>query len=541
MLDWLNNLGKKPDHPMHNIEEADRLLSGLSEEPLKAIEEVTSWLTTLTSATGFDLTTHIDVIKLVDETGRPFEPALNQIFLTSLTLTEFERLRHWQTALQFWERLADAYRLCFDELQRNPKLLRAHPDLLLLLIVRMMRAHVSHAKVLRLRYVAVDERLWKTLFDLYKMSEEAGCDNQQIRSYADDTAATTARQELLRALMLDAVAPESMPPAQIELAARIVARYVDACLFKPTPGAGCNWYVDLAQPRRPEHATGVTALQPTMRFFGAGIVIVKIGEVIRRLSSEPGAKEQRFGEDYSSPQKLVVLNRLSRFWGEHPPYRREPRRQFEAEITVVRGFKNACRIVPRTTFRGWADFVLTMDPRLKEKLGFDPAVEAPEIPTERWLGSDASNRGVRAFIPRTSESWVKLGALCAVRSGNQSWSIGVVRGLSRDSADRLRAGIELVGMESSSLWLRNVGHGGLRVDHRANADSSVYDFINAIPLDVGVAAARTCELLLARGDFVPGVIFEAMADDRRPHLRLEELLEQGDDFDRTRCSMIARE
>ena len=541
MLDWLSNLGRKPDHPMHSIEEADRLLSGLPEDPRKALEEVTSWLTTLTTATGFNLATRINVVKLVDETGQPFEPELTRLYLTSRPQTEFERLQLWQAALQFWERLASAYRVCFDEIRHESKLLRAHRDQLPVLIVRMLRALAGQTKVLRLRYLTVDERLWQAMFDLYRVSEDSGCDNQRITAYPGDTMPTTARQELLRTLMLEAASPESMRPRQTELAARIAARFVDACLFKRAPEPGCNWYVDLAQPRPPEHATGVAVVRPTERFFGAGVVIVKIQEVIRRLSSEPNAKEQRFGEDYSSQQKLVVLKRLVYFWGDHPPHRREPRRRVEDEVQVVHGFKGACRIVPRIEFRGWAEFVVTMDPKLKEKLGYDPAADAPEIPTEKWLEQDASSRGVGVVIPRNRESGATLGALCSLRAGSQLWSVGVVRRLARDSTGRLQAGIELLGKKPLSLWLRRVGQGDLRVEHRASADASIYDYVNVIRLDESAEAVRTCELLLARGDFVSGVIYETMTDDRRSHLRLDELLEQGEDFDRIRCSLIARD
>src|SRR5471030_2129331 len=126
MLDWLTNRSQKTDHPMYCVEEAERLLTGLSDEPLKALEEVASWLTTLTQAAGFQLATRLAVIRLVDESGQPFEPELNRLYLKQSAFTEFECQQLWQAALQFWERLEHAYRLCLDEMQRDPKLLRAH-------------------------------------------------------------------------------------------------------------------------------------------------------------------------------------------------------------------------------------------------------------------------------------------------------------------------------------------------------------------------------------------------------------------------------
>jgi hypothetical protein len=102
MLDWLANRSHKTDHPMYCIEEAERLLTGLSDEPLKAVEEVASWLTTLAQAAGFQPAVRLAVVKLVDKSGQPFEPELNRLYLEPGALTEFERsdYRRRQAILQ---------------------------------------------------------------------------------------------------------------------------------------------------------------------------------------------------------------------------------------------------------------------------------------------------------------------------------------------------------------------------------------------------------------------------------------------------------
>ena len=59
-------------------------------------------------------------------------------------------------------------------------------------------------------------------------------------------------------------------------------------------------------------------------------------------------------------------------------------------------------------------------------------------------------------------------------------------------------------------------------------------------LDQSANAAHSNELLLARGDFVAGLVYEALTDEQRPYLRFEELLVPGEDFDRIRYSLHAR-
>ncbi len=537
MLDWLT--AQKTDHPMHSIEEAERLLTGLSGEPLQALEEVASWLTTLAQAAGFSLATRMAVIRLVDESGQPFEPELTRLYFDARAQSEFERMQLWQAALHFWERVEHAYRVCIDELQRDPKLLRTYQDELALLIVRMLRALANQARLLRLRYIPVREALWQALFDVYRASEIAGCDNQRVIAYPGDTLPTSARQELLRAAMLDTVQPDSMLPHETELAARITARYADAFLFDPAPKAGCNWTLDLAASRPPELATGVAALRPTARFFGAGAVMVKLNEVIRRLTAEPSAKEQRFGAEYTSQEKLRVLRRLTRHWGEHPPQRSEIRRSVTATLAVTCGFAAACLRIPRAQFRGWRRVLDTMDAALLTRLGItaDPVALPAQ---ETWTQHDTSTWGMSAAIPRASEATVTIGTLCTLKSGDPLWWIGVVRRLYRDNDEHVNAGIEVLAKKPATVLLRRIGHGGMSVQDWSKAsDATGNDYLNVILLGASRTEKRRHELLLARGEFIAGLVYEAMLGDDKQHFKLEELIEHGECFDRVSFTRVS--
>lgn len=540
MLDWLTPFAQKPDHPMDSIEEAERLLSDLPTDPLKALEEVTSWLTTITSASGFRLATRISVVKRVDEAGQRFEPRLSQQYLTSRRLNKFEWQRLWRMILEFWERLADAYRVCLDEMRRDPRLLREQRDELPLLIVRTLRALTTQVKMLHLRYPPVRENLWQPLFDLYQLSEIQRCDSERLRAYAGDAVQTSARRELLRVLMLNTASPESIRPQQIELTIRVAARFGDSFLFKHTPEPGCNWYVDLAQARRPEPVSRVTTLQPTMRFFGAGAAITKIEEVIRRLTTEPSAHEEHFGADYSPLEKVMMLKHLLRYWGENPPRRREARDVIEAHIVVAHGFKAATRLLTRIEVPTMGEVTHDMDIQLKTKLGLGLLAEDPaKIPREKWLQHDTSTWGVSVGIPGASESWVTIGALCALESGRQ-WRIGVVRRLFHDSEQHAHAGIEVLAKKPVSVWLRGVGEGATRAENWATSSGSfAYDYLNVILLLVA-SAPRQHELVAQRGAFATGIIYEAMVGENPHYLRFEELLERGEDFDRVRFTWLTR-
>ena len=116
MLKWLSDIGKKADHPMHNVEAAAKLLSDLPPDHGKALEEITSSLETVSATPAFPLADRIGVLKLLDETGQKREAAALAEFLRNDKLNEFHRRQLWQAMVDFWEHVSAAYRVCLEEL-----------------------------------------------------------------------------------------------------------------------------------------------------------------------------------------------------------------------------------------------------------------------------------------------------------------------------------------------------------------------------------------------------------------------------------------
>lgn len=537
MLDWLTNFSAKTDHPMHSVEEAERLLTGLADEPHKALEEISSWLTTIIQAGGIRSEIRIAVIRLLDETGQPFETEANRLYLVAPEPSDFERTQLWQASLQFWEFAARAYLFCIDEIRRDPKFMRAHAELSTLLIVRALRALGGQSRLLYLRYLPIPPALWKSMFVLYRLCEDESLDNQRVTAYDGETSVTTPRCELLRALLLEAAHTDSMLPVQIELVARIAALHADVCLFKSAPAAGCNWAVDLAQPLPPEHAAAPPLPSLTLRYFGAGAALNKINEIINRLSKDTNAREQRFGEEFSSLEKLAVLRRLTVYWGDNPPYRAHARKQVKTEVLVTRGFDATCAQLLHTKYRRWGELILSMDADLLAALGIssDPAT-AP--PPERWMQHDQSDRGMALEIPRAVETQIKIGALMTLRNESGACMIGKVRRLFLDSDRRSYAGIEVIARNAQKVLLRRVGQSGMRITDWTKASAaSEHDYLNALYLE-GVALQRP-QILLAHGAFSAGAIYEAMIGEDKQHLQVEELIEQGQDCDRAAIKWLS--
>lgn len=542
MLEWLSNIGKKADHPMHNAAAAEKLLAELPADNGKALEEITSSLETVTATPGFAPADRIGVVKLLDETGQKRERAALLDFVRSPTLKEFDRLRLWRASVEFWERLAPAYRLCLQEIGSAAKPgSDAHKERVLL-AVRALRAVASAAKALYLRYLPVTPQVWQALSELYGQSEKENIAGQSLKAYANDPVVTGARQEFLRALMLDASIPESAQLHEVELSARIIARLASGFIMSETPEPGCNFCFDLAQPGRPVRRSPEAPAAHTMRYFGAGRTVAAIQETIERHAANPEEPEKRFGDEFSVQEKLIVLKRLLLHWGDAPLRRRGPRVTMKAPIKVAHGLKAASELVTRVEFAGMAEVTTNLRMKIKEQTGI--TVEAQEMTAEihDWVERDASAWGIGADVPRKDESWARIGTICTFQpAGLKTWWVGVIRRLDRDQQDQVHAGIEVVARRPLSVYLRGIGKGAQRADNWASSSGSFeYTFAAAVILGEGAMSGARTDMLIARDTFTPGLIFELMVGEKSPTVRLDELLERADDYDHVRITWLKR-
>lgn len=542
MLQWLSALGKKADHPMYNVEEAQRLLGYLAEDDSKALEEVSAYLETITGTPDFTLADRIGVVKLVDETGQLRQAAALKLFL-STKLKEFERRTLWQALVDFWRNVSAAYRLCLQEIEqaRKPGTPR-HPDHHLL-IARTLRALTNEGKMLQMWYLPIRPRIWEELAALYTDAEREDYLGDVIKPYPNDLLPTNVRQEFLRLLMMDVAAPDSESLAELELSARIVARMAAGFVLHATPEQDSPFCFDLAHPGRPWRRTSGVKESPTLRYFGVGRAGEELQEILDRHSANPAEPEKRFGGDYSVDEKLVAVKRLLRHWSENPPAPQGPRVKIDASVKVSRGFSAASELATRIEFSGMAEMSEDMRMRVKQRTGI--ALQTQEITAQidEWREREASKWSIAADVPRQHEMWARIGTLCAVLApGMKTWWLGVIRRIQRDEQDHVHAEFEIIAKKPLSLYFRGIGQGAEKAENwQTSSGSFEFTFVNALVLNDNAVASTGHEILLKREIFSPGVTYEVLMGDPPPFVRLEELLERGEDYDRVRVTWLKGE
>jgi hypothetical protein len=539
MLEWLSG-SKKADHPMYNVEEAGALLAELPADHGKALEEVSSSLETVAATPGFGLSDRIGVIKLLDETGQKREAAVLSQFLRDDKLKELERFHLWQVLVGFWEHVSAANRVCLQEIAQAAKPGEPpHPERSLL-AVRALRALANEGKLLQFRYLPVKPRIWKDLAELYGQVEKEKFITEHLKAYPTEALQTTARQEFLRLPMMDAAGPDTERLLELELSARIIARMASGFSIQATPGEGCNFCFDLAHPVRPIRRSPAVAQSATLRCFGVGSAGASIQEVIDRHSANPQEPEKRFGNDFTIPEKLLVLKRLLLYWSDSPPGSGGPRVKIEAKIKFSHGFPAASELVTRVEFSGMAE--MTEDQRVEVKKQIGIALQAREVTAEitEWMEREGSLWGISADIPRQDEFWAKIGALCVFQAaGQKSWWLGTIRRLQRDPQGRMRADIEILAKAPISVYLRGMGEGAERAENwQTSSGSFEFTFVNAVILGESAVSGAPQEILLKREGFVHGVIYEVMMGEQMLRVRFEELLERGEDYDRVKVTWL---
>ncbi len=541
MFDWLQQtIGQRSSHPMNSPAEAARLLSELPlDEPLKAVEEVSAWLESLASATSFGTDSRLKVISMVDEAGQPCAELLMTEYLAGEARRAADRFRQWQALMDFWERLADAYRLIVLQIEASKR--SDLTEQTALITVRAMRAIFHQMQLGLMRYAGQPESMWSALYHLYAFAHAQRRAAVPVRPYPWDTLPTTARLELSRAVMLEAAAPQSLPPRQIDLTARISARLASSFAYGETPGERLPLYLDLAHARAPLAVPKDLQAAATMRFFGPGTAAVRLQEMLDGMRAPQGVAGPQFGEEFTKAEKIETLQRLLLYWSDNPPRRQHARTRLSNSVEVVFGLEAIKQLVGKT------DQAIIADETEKFNVQFDDGEQEAAKPDtaaiETWKLKDISLRGLGAVTARRAQGALKIGALMAFRlEGADKWCVGIVRRLQTDRQNLSQVGAEIFSKEPQFLRLKKLG---FKQDEAWNWEvrdqKAMQHFAETVLLPPDAGPDREVSLLFEPEGYYPEETFGVMIGNKPRKLQVGEVLEKGDGFERVAFKWLAVE
>lgn len=525
----------KPDHPMFDVQEARKLLADLPKnDAFKALDEITSWLTTVNDTVGFRPEVRTEIIMLLDETGRPLYAEMLHQYLGSPHLQDFQGLHQWQGIHDFIRALAEAYATCiavYQQAERKPWDMREN---LPVICTRLLRAVAEQMKLKMLRYIEVGPSAWEQLCSCYSFAEANQISESMVYAYPKQTIHTSPQRELLRAVMLYVSSPDTLAPDQIEVSYRIAGRLVSSFDFKPVSDPDCAYFIDLSKPSAPGTVDDKLQIRPSMRFFGAVRAVPKIQGIIEQNERGLIQREQRFGNEFTPAGKLTVLKHLQTYWGKDHPYRHQERKAISATIEVVHDFQMISQLVACIDIDRMSSLSEKDATALKERSKINlAAVEDVRYTTETWTVSDISINGIGGILPRTTGTWIKIGALCGLKSqSGQPWWVGMIRRFHTDSKGMVHVGIEILAKKPLAVWLRALGKGTEKTSNwETSSGSFEYDYLPVILLPDAYNSYVNATMLMESGSYAPDNIFEMMMGEKSRDIKLTGLLAEGENYE----------
>ena len=519
---------------MYDVAEARKLLADLPKDnPFKALDDITSWLTSVKDTPGFRLERRIGVIMLLDETGQPLHAELLRQYLAAPHLQDFQGMHLWQGMHGFMRALAEAYAACVHEYQQAEKKPLGLKEQMPIICVRLLRAVAEQMKLELMRYLDMEQVVWDQLYTHYSFAEISQFADTMIHAYPGHIIHTNPQRELLRAIMLYVSSPATLAPNQIEVSYRISARLVSLFDFKEMPDADCPYFLDLSKPCAPSHADDKLQATPAMRFFGAVRAVPKVGEITHQNERGMINEERRFGNEFTPDGKLTVLKHLQLYWGKEHPHRHQERKGISTAIEVVHGFKVISQLVTRIELDQMVNLSEEDTAMLKERSKIGIVDETIDYTTETWDILDVSIGGIGGMLPRAAGAWAKIGALCGLKAQNSNlWWVGMIRRMHTDHQNKVHVGIEILAKRPLSVWLRSLGKGAERVSNwETSSGSFAYDYLPVILLPDAHNSYVNATMLMESGSYVPGCIHEAMMGEKSRNMELTGLLAEGDDYE----------
>ena len=536
MFSWKSSHNGTPDHPMSSMSEARKLLADLpKEDALKALDEVTSWLVSVSETPNFDVKLRLDLIMLLDETGQPFHTQLLKDYLSTPHLQDFQGIHLWKGFHNFSKELVTAYEVCLTACKAEGSLPADLRERLPLLCIRLLRTAAEQMKLELIRYIDVGHALWEYMYLCYSYAESTNIAETMVYPYEGHAIHTSVQREFVRALVLHESYPASMAPDQIEVAFRIAGRMASLFDFTPRPDANSEYYIDLTIPGPPKLSKEIPDITPTLRFFGAMRALPKLDEIIKQ--HEHGTltgDERRFGSEFTPGGKLTVLKHLRVYWDKEHPHRLAERRAISALIEVTHSFQVISKLVTRLDLDQLTGLSSKDVAALKQRSSIGlVAQEDADYLAETWSVIDLSVNGIGGLIPRAGGSWVKIGDLCGIKpQHSQLWWVGVIRRLHTDEKNLINVGIEILAKKPLSIWLRVLGKGVERVSNwESSSGSFKYDYLPAILLPDAHNSYQHATMLLESGVFQPDTLYEVMLGEKSREIRITGLLAQEEDYD----------
>jgi hypothetical protein len=483
-----------PAHPLAAAKDARLIAAELAQlPPAKALGEAGGWFESLASSDG--LSPHLRLERIVELAAASLPHARRQLreFMAAPLAARAQEQQQWRLNHDYWRTLTEALQRCLTDGDAGTKAADALRPRLAQLLTALLTAHGGQARWQRLRYSLLDDAHWGVLGQVYLRSLRDGVADVEIQALDAIEGQSTPAREYLRLLLLHIAAPHSLPPAEIGLTERLVARFLPGFALSANMVPGATFWIDASRPMPPSRLTQPPPPAAGVRFIAPGTVLSEVLQLRQTVAATPVlGNDLSLGGLYSKEEVLHVLDHLALCWSPTPPVRRNMRHRVASQVSVIVGLSTLCQYAAG------------------KGNGLDGIVT--------WQVEDISQGGMSVRLPLLNNQAIKVGALIGFQpEGSSQWHVGAIRRFARANEIQGAAGIETLTKTPRAVAVMD------------NGLETELILLDALRDDSSV------RVLLAPSYWEAGTTFATLLDGQPWRLHTDDVLESAGDWLIGRC------
>ncbi|MBT9613412.1 MAG: hypothetical protein IV108_09135 [Burkholderiales bacterium] len=492
-----------------------------------ALSAIATMLKSLAARQEMPFSHRAALARILDSAAVPLAAKLSADYLALLRGQATQEARLWHALTDYWRSAEQVYASLVPDAHASETSKECAA-----LIALALAALSEQARLARMRYCAVETRIWHELGRLFSLAEtaQAGVPDLVMQVWA-------------RLCMREMASPQNLLPREIELVDRLAMRYAMLCVCQCNASAEAGYYFDLTAGQAPSRRMPSGHLTEHIRFFSAG-------ERYRQAELDAQTIEQQGGLDgfptlaEFSPNEVVrMLRHVARLWSPTPPARGQDRSEVLSRVRIVFDLNEIRRKIAKGDSNAIAKAPGNQEGLEQADLkryGFvtehtwqclaEVMPDEEDLLTESWVVRDESGVGFGADVPSPASDWLCAGKLIGFkREGGEQWGVGVIRRVEHDTRKLSRVGIQILSEQPRTARLRPLSAAQLAQWDRSREAPS-YEYRNGILLalpqgrEIGV-------LLLPYGTYQQEPYFEWIHGASCELLAITDLAMQTEEFD----------
>jgi hypothetical protein len=435
---------RKSTHPLADPRRAERLAAavGASANPLEAAAVASGWLEAAAGDNALTAGERAGIAFLAHDAGDRAARALAQQRVTAGDRASDAAAAALVALTRFHAAAAACFLAAFAGASGEPDGARDR------LAVCALRSIAAHLKWLHAGREPIDGALWKRAYRIFAAAERLGIAGARTHAFTADDRASTPQQEFARLVAFAIASPASLRVAELEALDDVLAAAASGLTIAAPAQPEATHWVDLAGAAAPLRLARSPRPAESVRYFCAADAMDFLQHLAVRIDERNALPDEfRRDLDYDPTLPRAMIDHLRRYCSIDGATRKMPRHRLESRLEVVWGFDEILdRLQP------------------DRSLAFLPAQ------TDEWMMEDAGAGGVKAVVSGAPRSWLRVGALVAVRAQAAArWRVGVVRRLLRARTDRTEVAMIVPSRDATPVALQADGDGsqfGLLLDGR---------------------------------------------------------------------------